>query len=425
MKRSAKGGISATGTSSSFGGQGTAGGLGLMASSSAVGSGSASSASLRDSIKQSVCITSLKQGHVESFGDLFTLAYRAPVLVDETAERYFSVSETDLSWISERLCSAETARRNGLYGESDSLLREVASFFEVARDHSTALYFLELNLRHCSASGDLALEGSSLTHLGNAYERLDQNERAVAFHERSLVLARAAHNKEAEANARRQLVKVYTAHSDEALARASSATGGDFHENAAQFMMKAMEHTEDPVERGVCEHKLAAIYASCNRLDKAAELEHRYLDMCLSRGDTEGAIVAAKALCEMDDSVEVARQYLKLANASSANNTDPAAYASGVESVSGAMVVLGLRLNRDGDFEGARELFEQNFRLAQTAAARTNDKARVEVARILVGLARGNAGLGQFMAIVNKDMPKLLSLKIQAVRVSAAAAATS
>lgn len=377
-------------TTSSKASTGTTGGAGTTTVSA--------SQSLKDNLKQSVCVTSLREGHIEAFCDLFTLAYRPPVLVDEAAEKYFSLTESELSMVSSYLCESEQHRRNGAHEESYECIVRIARFFEENKDYETSLYFYESGLNHARLSGESKLEGVALENIGAAYERLGRPEKAVSFHERFLTLAQASRNKDAEEAARQHLVAVYAAFSDQACKKE------DF-EQASTFMQKAIDACRaagDLTGQSSCEHKLARIYFMWNKLDRAKDLEEKYFEACMASRNYQGAVEAVKSLSEMDDGVEVARKYLRLAVES-----------GDVEAQCDAHTRLGMRLNRDGYFEEAIANFERNFLLSK----KTGDRRRAEQARILFGLARGNANLGQFMGMVNTDVGSLIHFKNQKIQI--------
>ena len=62
-------------------------------------------------LKRMLCVNTLMRGCVGSYIELYGLSHREPVCIDKLAGNMFAVSDSELPWISDKLCEAEEAKR--------------------------------------------------------------------------------------------------------------------------------------------------------------------------------------------------------------------------------------------------------------------------------------------------------------------------
>ena len=73
---------------------------------------------------------------------------------------------------------------------------------------------------------------------------------------------------------------------------------------------------------------------------------------------------------------------------------------------------LGVIHNRQGNFNAAVKFFEQAYDLMRSLlTGREGTRKAVDQARVNLGMARGNARMGQYMNVINYDMSSLLQWK--------------
>jgi hypothetical protein len=103
------------------------------------------------------------------------------------------------------------------------------------------------------------------------------------------------------------------------------------------------------------------------------------------------------------------KQYLRgFEDALPADTTENGELIRGKYTVKGEVLQqLGMLLNRVGRLKEAAKCFEENFVLA----GQTGNKKLIDQARVMLGLARGNAGLMTYMKMVDTDLPSLLQWK--------------
>lgn len=76
-----------------------------------------------------------------------------------------------------------------------------------------------------------------------------------------------------------------------------------------------------------------------------------------------------------------------------------------------ACCALGVIHNKRGDFEKSVLYFERNFQVARSVDGTTRSNSLVDIARVYLGMAKGNQMLRRYVNVINHDMKSLLSWK--------------
>eukprot|EP01028_Stygiella_incarcerata_P013018 TRINITY_DN81058_c0_g1_i1.p1 TRINITY_DN81058_c0_g1~~TRINITY_DN81058_c0_g1_i1.p1 ORF type:complete len:432 (-),score=119.57 TRINITY_DN81058_c0_g1_i1:101-1396(-) len=362
--------------------------------------------------KKDICVRSLSEGFVQSFVDLFHLSYREPVLVDEASERYFSVPQEMLFTLRDSLITAERSTREGDFISAFESYIGLAEYFESNQDRENTVYYFEKALEAARKSSDVEVESRALEIVGSAYERLGLEERAIGFHENQLRLSKANQYTEGEVKARENLISVY-------MKFAGACVDKKNYLDAAHYLGRASDvaETSGQLERRArIQHRLSQVYFLAGEYANAQRIEETCLQTCDENGwkdlQQEVLVGLARIMEQNDDfggAIDSLEEYLRgFEDALPAETTENGELIREKYTVKGEVLQqLGMLLNRVGRLKEAAKCFEENFVLAR----QTGNKKLIDQARVMLGLARGNAGLMTYMKMVDSDLPSLLQWK--------------
>lgn len=131
-----------------------------------------------------------------------------------------------------------------------------------------------------------------------------------------------------------------------------------------------------------------------------------------AQGSAYAALAAAhEKLGNMEAVVECLNRFLRIAR-----DTE------NLKAQAEACSNLGVIHNRQGNFEAAVNFFEQAYDLMRSLlTSRDGTRKAVDQARVNLGMARGNARMGQYMNVINYDMSSLLQVSCPRVSLLCAA----
>ncbi|KAG2382705.1 hypothetical protein C9374_005285 [Naegleria lovaniensis] len=332
-----------------------------------------------------LCIQTLADGYVDAFEELFSLAHREPVLVDDITDKYFSLSDDKLRDIKEWLVKAESYKRRGKFENVYEIFKQIADYFEGEKDYNTMYYFYDLAESTAKRSSNSALEGLAKENAGKMYERMGQANMAAKYHEAHMSLAHSSGDTAQEERALNQLWRVYVKMAED------SVKQGDLH-NACLFYDKSLKNAKQLKDREMTAsslYNLGNIYKEMQDLDKAIEYQQMYTQVCEEMNDKVGKADAYCALGElyeqtqeMDKAIDIYKTYLSLAEEICDDNK-----------IGHACTKLGTVLGMKGEHEDSVRYFERSFELAK----RSKDNAKIGEAKVRLGFAKGNANMYQHM----------------------------
>jgi len=345
--------------------------------------------------KQSLCIQTLVDGHVNSFIDLFYLTHRS----DEDSAQRQAVPDSDLPIVQQHLCEADKALRKG---DSQGVLAaytSLADYFHTASDFKTSIYFYEKCLDVAESMEDKEKQADATLNLGLCHDALGNSNLVLDYLERHLRLARQCEDSDRVVTASRHLLDAYRRFAEEYERKEDFTAAVKLY----QKMVETAEQVHDTHTQGIATYRLGVTCARLNDRAGALGYQQRYLALCQQSGDLLGEGAACAALAQSyhgagqaDKAIAQLERYLELAQ----RTQQPVAQ---VEACS----ALGAILNAQGDYERALALFERSFEIAKSIG----DRRLVDRARVNLGLARGNSNLTQFMTLVLDDLPGLLNWK--------------
>jgi len=232
-------------------------------------------------------------------------------------------------------------------------------------------------------------------------------EVATKYHERHLALAQRDGNDPEERRAAKELVRVYRAIAERLEAKADN-------DAAVASYTKCLESSRVAKERrseGLANYRLGRVLIMLDECHRAIAFLEDYEGISKELGDrvSEGQACAALASSYQQlHNDDKALEYLKTCLEVATETEDLVAQAE-------AAAALGVIYNKRKDFDQAVDFFERNFKLCRTTVANgtapTNEV--LEIARVYLGMARGNQMLKRYVHIINTDATALLGWKVK------------
>jgi len=360
--------------------------------------------------RRRLCEEILADGFVQSFVDFFYLTHRPDPnaeptpMVDGGAGREIEVPPEEMLYVRDNLTQAENARRQGdtttVYGAYSNL----AQHFQKVKDPKTGVYFYEKCLEISRLTGDKRGEMAANNDLGLIYQGMNDVNSAIKFHERHLELATDGEVPSEENVAAKELIKVYKK-------VAGTKEGANDHEEAVQYYQKCLEAARLAQEKrseGMACYRLGRAYIMMEEPLRAISFLEDYEAICKELRDLEGegqACAAIASAYQMLTNDEKAVEYLDkcLSIASETENL----MAQGE-----ANCALGVIHNKRGQYDKAVDCFERNFEIARSSVSGGHgDTSLVDISRVYLGMAKGNAILNQYLHVINHDIKALLVWK--------------
>jgi len=367
--------------------------------------------------KDDICMEILMEGFVQSYVDFFYLTHRPDPVPDPTregVEREINVPLNEMFFIRDNLQSAERARRQGETRIVYESYNKLAQYFQEVNDCRTGIYFYEKCLEIARLTSDKHGEMGANHCLGLAHQSINDSKSAIMYHEKHLEIAQSLDDPGELNRANKELIKVYRRCAEE------YETLNDYRE-AVSFHHKCLEAsraTDDRISEGLAGYRIGRAYVLLNEPDRSIQHLNEYLSICKdpSVNDLEGQGAACSALAaayqslgSMDSAVQHLEQFLDIAT-----KTD------NLIAQGEACCNLGVIYNRRGEFAKAMQLFEKNFEIARsTVSSGQGDRKLVDVARVNLGMARGNAQMSAFVNVINFDIQNLLRWKNRRVKFEA------
>ncbi|KAJ9443363.1 hypothetical protein DIPPA_28458 [Diplonema papillatum] len=356
------------------------------------------------STAQMLCVHTLMRGCVNAFVELHRLSRRPPICVNELAGDMFSLSEDRLPWVTEMLTEAEELKRKSRFSEVYDRYVTLADFFEAGGDYATTVDFHNMGLKCARLGTDKALECRAHEMLGLVHERRGVLPEAAKCFEAFLRISEAARAPDQKRRANCNLIRVYSA-----IAAEREQTGR--YEDARDHYSKAV-HTAaangDHDAEGEAYSKLGSITVLLGDLQKALEYQKRFLlvsKQMRSERKEGRAVRECASLQEKLEHREDAVASLKRALEIAEEQHDLSAIADTCKQLGSLYTALD-------EHAKAVHCHKECYRVAKVL----NDPAKVQEARIQVGMAEGNlrwltaSGTG-YVGMVSSDIQSLLAWK--------------
>ena len=320
-------------------------------------------------------------------------------------------------FIRNNLVLAEMSRRQGNTVGVYTAYNKLADSYKRKQDWKTSIFFQEKCLEVSQLTSDLRAEMQANNTLGEIYQEMNDFEQARKQHERHETIAFSIESTSDISQANIQLNKVYSV-----LANRFEANN-DYDDALAMFKhcVEASIKCRDRGSEGEANGKIGNLILR-TKGDAAAALPYlkQHSQISADLGDTEARCRAASALAWALDSLgenDKALAELSLVHTISEQAGD--AYLQ-----SQACRALGTLYSKIGQFSEAVVALSRHFELLKSIALKVPDPTNemdttpivhakdVELARVYVGISKGNLLFDSYMHVISFDMASLLDWKL-------------
>ena len=367
--------------------------------------------------ESSFCEQLLIGGFVQSYVDFFHLTHRTdPSVVDptHTGER-IKVSIQDMVFIRNNLVQAEADRRQGNTDGVYSAFNRLADFYEQQGDFQTALFFHEKCLDIGTMTSDVRAEMSANHALGVVYQKLHNYEAAASHHEQHEQIANTMQAFDEIVKANTQLYKVYTLLADDAL-EAEEAPDTNAVVEWYHRSLTAAQKSMDKAAEGEANAKIGMLLLKLGNTAESVPYLRQQSQIAADNGNPESRCRACSALALAFDTLgnaDKALAELMLVSTISEQAGD-------IMLQSQANRALGTLYSKVGQKAKSVEALSKHFDLLKTIiskrgeieAAKNVTLRDLDLARLYVGVAKGNLFLGDLFAAIQYDFQAVLSWKL-------------
>lgn len=374
------------------------------------------------------CQRLLVDGYVQSYVDFYHLTHRSdPHAPEGRANAKVQTSIDDMVFIRDNLVKAEVSRRQGNTTGVYLAFNNLAEYFKKSLDWRTAIYFHEKCLEVAQLTQDLRAEMTANHSLGTVYQKMDEWEIAQRFHERHEEIAYSVDISEEIGKANVELHNVYLI-----LAQRLEKSGDiDAALSLYHKCLEASKKCWDKAAEGEANGKIGNVLL--RRGDAAQSLPYlrNHSLIAADLGDAEGRCRACSALAWALDSLgddDSALKELTLVHSISEKAGDAYLQAQACRS-------LGTLYSKVGKLDEAVAALQKHFDLykllahraevgvsnASLRAKKTHEKSTpdpivkaedLDIARVYVGISRGNLLMGQYVLAIDSNLSALLDWKL-------------
>lgn len=401
------------------------------ATDDAAGEAGAVSGNLTTDLEAQICQQLLVAGFVQSYVDFYHLTNRADPTAGEGAKiKKVYTSTDDMIFIRDHLVAAEASRRQGNTTGVYSAYNGLADLYVKHKDWKTAIYFHEKRLEVAQLTSDDRAMMSANHSLGVVYQKIGEFNVARRFHERHEEIAVMYDVLEEVAKANVELYKVYSQIASDYEHEGNS-------EMALEMYQKCLAATKkywDRAAEGETNGKIGMLLLHKGDAMGSLAYLRQQSQIATDMSDPEGRCRACSSLAlalDMLGQADKALAELTLVQAISEQCGDAMLQAQ-------ACKALGTLYSKVGRLDKAVESLQSHFTLIKTLISTSNQqkpatssnataatgggndsKARepisaqdLDLARVYVGISKGNLLLGSYVVAVQTDLRSLLDWKL-------------
>lgn len=366
------------------------------------------------STEEEFCQDLLVEGYVQSFVDFYHLTHRAdPNITDGSNAKIINTPE-DMSFIRNNLVLAELSRRQGNIIGVYTAYNKLAGSYKKKRDWKTAIFFQKKCLEVAQLTTDLKAEMSANHTLGEVYQQMGEYGDARLRHERHEEIAVSIESADDIIAANVELHKVYLVIAQ----RLEQEQASDEALKMYEMCLGASIKCTDLAAQGEANGKIGNLLLQ--RGDAAGALPYleQHSEISTNIGDTEARCRACSSLAWALDSLgEDKRALAELSLVHSISEQAGDAYLQ-----SQACRALGTLYSKVGQLKEAVSVLQRHFELVKaitSSAGREEGTTSslvtikdLELARVFVGISKGNLLMNSYMFAINFNMNSLLDWKL-------------
>lgn len=385
------------------------------------------------STEEEFCQDLLVEGYVQSFVDFYHLTHR--VDPNSTSGIKIQCTPEDMSFIRNNLVLAELSRRQGNIIGVYTAYNKLAGSFKKKMDWKTAIFFQKKCLEVAQLTTDLKAEMAANHTLGEVCQQMGEFADARLRHERHEEIAVSIDSTEDIVAANVELHKVYLVLAQRLEQQATQAE--------TQGLQLASQTERQGQGQGYDEalkmyEKCLGASVKCTDLAAQGEANGKIGNLLLRRGDAAGALPYleqhSRISTDIGDTEARCRACSSLAWALDSLGEDQRALAelSLVHSISEqagdsylqsqACRALGTLYSKVGQLTEAVSVLQRHFELVKAITSSAGREegggtAQVsikdlELARVFVGISRGNLAMNRCLHAITFNMDSLLDWKL-------------
>lgn len=356
------------------------------------------------------CEELLRDGFVQSYVDFYHLTHRQDPN-DPSADK-IDVSLNDMKYIKSCLTDAESCRRVGNTAGVYASYTKLADYYSDVYDFKTSLFFHQKCLDVSQLTSDLRAEMAANHSLGIVNQRIGDYETARLYHERheEISISVDAEAETSEANA--ELYKVY-------LAIANSYEKSEDMENSMDMHLKCLEASKKCWNKALEGEANGRIGNTLLRLQKASDALpylSRFSELAAELSDANARCRACSSLALVYDTLGLADKAL-----------DELSLVQTISEQAGDLLLqsqackaMGTLYSKVGNLSEAVHALQRHFDLLKILDARSVSEGAagdigvkdLDLARVYVGISKGNASMGAYVLAIKFDFSSLLDWKL-------------
>lgn len=358
----------------------------------------------------------LVEGFVQSYVDFFHLTNRPdPTVLDQgTNAPRIQVSLDDMIFIRDNLMQAEINRRQGNTSRVYMAFNKLADFYEKQEDFQTSIFFHKKCLDIATMTSDMRAEMAADHALGTIYQKIEKFDVAKRYHEHHEEVAQSVDVFDDIVKANTQLYEVYKVLADQC---ESDAEGN--HEEALELYNKSLvaaQKSMDKAAEGEANGKIGALLLKLEMVAESVPYLKQQSQIASDNGDPESRCRACSSLALAFDKLgesEKALAELMLVSTISEQAGDVLLQTS-------ANRALGTLFSKLGKLEESVDALNKHFSLLKAVLAKKDDLegaeditlADLDMARVYVGIAKGNLMMGSYLVAIQYDFQSVLNWKL-------------
>ena len=360
------------------------------------------------------CQQLLVEGYVQSFVDFYHLTQRSDPNCTDGNPKKISCTPDEMTFIRNNLVLAEISRRQGNIVGVYTAYNKLAGSYKKKRDWITAIFFQEKCLEVAQLTTDMKAEMTANHTLGEVYQQMKAYELARTCHERHEAIARAIDNADEIVTANVELHRVYLVLAQRLETAGEVEAALDMYEMCLGASIKCM----DLAAQGEANGKIGNLLLRKGNPSAALPYLQQHSQISTDIGDTEARCRASSALAWALDSLGEDKQALaELSLVHSISEQAGDAYLQAQ-----ACRALGTLYSKVGQLREAVNVLQRHFELVKaiTSSQSATDKGDapvvtvedLELARVFVGISRGNMLMDNYLHTIAFDMSSLLDWKL-------------
>lgn len=378
------------------------------------------------STEEEFCQDLLVEGYVQSFVDFYHLTHRVdPNCTDGSNAKIINNPE-DMSFIRNNLVLAELSRRQGNIVGVYNAYNKLAGSYKKKMDWKTAIFFQKKCLEVAQLTTDMKAEMSANHTLGEVYQQMGEFDDARLCHERHEEIACSIDSADDIIAANVELHKVYLVVAQQLDQDEKTEESLKMYEMCLGASIKCT----DLAAQGEANGKIGNLLLRNGDAAGALSYLEEHSKISTNIGDSEARCRACSSLAWALDSLgehQRALQELSLVHSISEQAGD--AYLQ-----SQACRALGTLYSKVGQLAEAVSVLQRHFELVKAITSSAGREegftslvsiGDLELARVFVGISKGNLMMKAYMHAINFEMDSLLDWKLTRAELGAATDTTT